>query len=458
MPDHHSARRPSTRQQTARSNAATAVPHHGVGAHVVMDHPSSEPALGPHENADAHAQGYGSFHQYGYMRNGTLPQEQPQDMNSFLQAIDSRFEAQGSGFHHMAEQCLAQVCTTLENGVKHLFGSHLTSQIAQLEGQLQASAQEKEQLQSQNKHLANKNRNLERQLQESNKKLAKALEERDEQRRLADGSTLADSSKATNDVVQSKWKQLGYNIRSLAKALAKLPAVRPEEEHIKQRFRDLSVNWCRQLFNEDYREFIIHGYLWSLVDRKLFDGTSGIWCGTYGQAFKTMREQIVECFPRAEASQHTCMSLAQGARWVVQGSAILEYIWAPNQKALDHLLDLETQHLMSLCRIPAANTTKIANQIFNEFQAIVDVALELDQIFMRSKAFLVVRWPDASKTSHEALRYDADRMDAVGWEKDLCSESEVKLVLSPVLWKIGNADGQRYDTDMILCKALVVCN
>ncbi|KAF4462382.1 hypothetical protein FALBO_10811 [Fusarium albosuccineum] len=446
MSSHHPTGRPTTRQQTARSNTATAVP----------DHPPSEPALGPHENA--HAQGYGSFHQPGTLRNGTLLQEQQQDMSSFLQAIDSRFEAQRSGFHHMAEQCLTQVCTTLENGVKHLFGSHLTSQIAQLEGQLQASAQEKEQLQSQNKLLANKNQNLERQLQESNKKLAKALEERDEQRRLADGSTLADPSKATDDVVQSKWKQLDYNIRSLAKALAKLPAVRPEEEHVKRRFRGFSVHWCKQLCNEDYREFIIHRYIWYLVDGKLFDGTGGIWCGADGQAFKTMREHIVECLPPVEASQHASMSLAQGARWVVQGSAILEYIWAPNQKALDHLLNLETKRLMSLCQIPAADTTKIGNQILNELQAIVDVALELDQIFMRSKAFLILRWPDASKTSQGALRYDPASMDAVGWDNDLCSESEVELVLSPVLWKIGNADGQKHDTHMILCKAFVVCN
>lgn len=49
-------------------------------------------------------------------------------------------------------------------------------------------------------------------------------------------------------------------------------------------------------------------------------------------------------------------------------------------------------------------------------------------------------------------------MEAVGYETELSSESIVKMVISPFLYKAGNADGQNYESSMLLIKADVVCD
>jgi hypothetical protein len=91
-------------------------------------------------------------------------------------------------------------------------------------------------------------------------------------------------------------------------------------------------------------------------------------------------------------------------------------------------------------------------------QGMLDIfenALELDEIFMKSKAFFAIRSHVPAK--QEQLRFDANRMEALAYGETLSSQSIVHFIVSPLLKKSGNGDGCNYDDAMVLCKASVVC-
>jgi hypothetical protein len=141
--------------------------------------------------------------------------------------------------------------------------------------------------------LESENLTLKRQLKESDSRLTKALEERDEYKRISDGNDWTGSVKVSDDDVQGKWKQLDYNIRSLAKALAKCPVNPPTTELAKERFSTIASHWMDLLGDQDYREWTIHAYLWVVVQNLIFTGSGKIWGGDHALGFKKLREVLL---------------------------------------------------------------------------------------------------------------------------------------------------------------------
>ncbi|KAL2685561.1 hypothetical protein Neosp_006661 [[Neocosmospora] mangrovei] len=402
----------------------------------------------------------------GQVAGGAYPppiNEQQAQMQSFLQELDSRDEQQRSLLARFMEQSLghlSRAAFTIKNGVSHLLGSQQDRiQIAELQKKLKAITQDKTNLEAQAQHLSSKNDSLQKQLQQAQDKLAKALEERDDQRRITDGATLADSAKVTDDAVCGKWKQIDYNIQRLAKALAKVPTRRSTDETARRRFLTLTPKWRILIAEEDFREFLIYAYLWMVTTEQAFDGKSGVWAGDTGATFKSIRDQIIACLPaKSDPTQYAIPSLQQGARWVAQGSTILEHIWGRSNKAFEQVVASETQRLGSFCDLAKSNTGTTASSVAEDMAVIIRGAIDLDWMFMCSKAIFFIRWPDEREDNDEPLAFDRNLMEAIGWKKDLSPKSLVQLVISPNLHKMGNADGQNYDQKMVLTKATVVCD
>lgn len=89
-------------------------------------------------------------------------------------------------------------------------------------------------------------------------------------------------------------------------------------------------------------------------------------------------------------------------------------------------------------------------------KAILEAALDLDEMLMSSKAIFLVRWPQDGQ-SKTLQRFDANQMESLAHTNELSSKTIVRFFISPMLIKIGNADGCNYDSEMTLCKATVAC-
>ncbi|KAK1250361.1 hypothetical protein MKX08_010364 [Trichoderma sp. CBMAI-0020] len=83
-------------------------------------------------------------------------------------------------------------------------------------------------------------------------------------------------------------------------------------------------------------------------------------------------------------------------------------------------------------------------------------AANLHLAMMRSKAIFVVKWAGNDSGEGEC-RYDPEMMMPLQDGIDATSSTYiVELNESPGVWKIGNADGENFDSVMVLCKPVVV--
>lgn len=158
---------------------------------------------------------------------------------------------------------------------------------------LQASQQKYAELASQHQKLATEHQSLEDKFKEATNKLADMTKERDEQLRLAEGVNWSGSAKVADDIVTSKWKQLDYNIRCMARTLAECPTRRPTNDVVKKRFSLISLKWTKLLDDEDYKEFIFHAYIWVVVVHQIFHDRDGTQGHGFVSILKELREELV---------------------------------------------------------------------------------------------------------------------------------------------------------------------
>jgi hypothetical protein len=89
-------------------------------------------------------------------------------------------------------------------------------------------------------------------------------------------------------------------------------------------------------------------------------------------------------------------------------------------------------------------------------KAILEAALDLDEMLKRCSVLDCPSW--GQRTKKIALELiDANQMESLAHTNELSSKTIVRFFISPMLIKIGNADGCNYDSEMTLCKATVAC-
>ena len=137
---------------------------------------------------------------------------------------------------------------------------------------------------------------------------------------------------------------------------------------------------------------------------------------------------------------------------------MLSHLWGDNPAAVRSLANEETRRLRPFFSAQNESFDRTDKKVWDEIKAIIECAVELDQIFMSSKAIFQVHWKDESQNPSMRPRFNSEAMDAVCHDKELSPRSRVVVTLSPFLYKLGNADGQNYDCRMLLAKAYVACN
>ncbi|KAF5239947.1 hypothetical protein FANTH_9731 [Fusarium anthophilum] len=422
---------------TPYAAAAPRYPHqyHAPGPLVDV----SSPEGGPGQHGNTHAQSLGNAADPLAMNEFLRTQETRVD--AFLQVADRRAEAQRSALQQAADR-LYDIANNFGAIVTQWITHPSTNQGSDLNHELQEAYKLLSNVDSQHLQLKLEHEILKKQLQEANAKVGETVKERDELRRLADGVNWTGSVKISDQEIRSKWKQLQYNIRSLASVLAKCETKVPSNKVTRARFDEVSRAWQELLVVDDYKNFLIGAYIWTIVET-VFTTGRGFCLGGHNIDLKAMRAAFL-----GQLRLSTWHMI-----WFAQGTALFGHFFGRDQNAFRREARLEVERLKLFCNIAA---DKSGTDFQQEMKAILEAALDLDEMLMSSRAIFLVRWPQGGQ-SKTLPRFDAYRMESLAHTNEPSSKAIVKFLISPVLIKIGNADGCNYDSEMILCKATVAC-
>lgn len=129
-----------------------------------------------------------------------------------------------------------------------------------------------------------------------------------------------------------------------------------------------------------------------------------------------------------------------------------------NAGAVKRLVDTEIEFLKPFFIHRQTRNNRTDKKVNEQLTDIINSAIELDKMIMCSKAILTIQWSVPSNRSSSIVRFDQEFMHCCRRESQPSPKTRVKFVMSPFLYKSGTADGQNYDTAMVLAKAVVVCN
>ncbi|KAF5663105.1 hypothetical protein FHETE_7672 [Fusarium heterosporum] len=387
----------------------------------------------------------------GYAMPGIFFQHQEARVTSFLSNSERMVQTQTSALQQVRNQ-LANITNSFGNTVGQWLRHPATNEASSLYREIKKSRRRFATVNEQNQQLRSEKEALEKQLAESALALTNAIEERDEQRRLVESANWPGSVKVSDDVIKSKWKQLHYNIRSMARTLAKCP-VRLATDRVVIYRLSLIVDKCDKIIADDnYKELIIQAYLWIVVHSQIFKERGNIRDGGHLCGLKTVRDELIELASVADEPGHSGPSIRHVARWSAQGASLFVHFLGRDSKVFKQLLIDETKKLGSFCKIVSRESE---TGLLLEMKGILETALDLDDMLMSSKAIFWVHW--ALVEQSDPAHYIANEMEAVAYSKELTPKTSVKFEVSPMLVKMGNADGCNYGSSMVLSKALVVC-
>ncbi|PNP83352.1 hypothetical protein FNYG_03674 [Fusarium nygamai] len=433
--------------RTPYAAAAARYHHQSHASGPLVDTSGPEGGSGQHGNT--HAPSLGNVADPLAMNEFLRTQEGR--VNEFLQVSDRRAEAQRSALQQAADR-LFNIANHIGAIVAQWITHPSTNQGSDLNHDLQKAYERLSNIDSQHQQLKLEHEALKKHLQEANAKLEEAVEERNELRRLADGVNWTGSAKVSDQAIQSKWKQLEYNIRSLASVLAKCQTKIPTERMARDRLSMVVPTWHKLLLNDDYKDLLIGAYLWTIVESVFTTGRK--FCsGGHNINLKAMRAAFLEYASEVGNPSRPGPTLRHVARWFAQGTALFGHFFRRDQDAFRREARLEVERLQRFCNIAA---DKSGTDFHQEMKAILEAALDLDEMLMGSKAIFLVHWPQDGQ-SDILQQFDTDKMESLAHTSELSSKTIIRFFISPMLIKVGNADGCNYDSEMILCKATVAC-
>ncbi|KAI1068022.1 hypothetical protein LB507_004837 [Fusarium sp. FIESC RH6] len=327
-----------------------------------------------------------------------------------------------------------------------------------LKNQLEVEKRHSKDLQNNYNMSQHSVRYQQKEIQKANAKLQDALQERDRLRKLLDGGSLANSSKVTDDAIKGKWTEIDYNIRCLVHGLDNAPPMLSLDDKVRNRLRFLSREHLKILDDPDLRVFLMRGYLWVLIQDNVFNSGETLWGGPELRSYKASRDSLLDRIGEIEGRSEHKPSIAHVARWLAQGSTMMGEIWDKDINAFNHMMHTEVKRLRSFASDRQSRADRTGNKISDQLRDIINSAIELDKMMMCSRAVFLIEWWDTSQNPRSLQRWNPEVMEAEAWEKDLSQKSHVKLRLSPILYKFGTADGQNYDSRMVLAKSGVVCD
>ncbi|KAH7197019.1 uncharacterized protein B0J16DRAFT_390893 [Fusarium flagelliforme] len=360
--------------------------------------------------------------------------------------------------HSEIQTSMNQIVSYIKSFVARSAQSSTPADVENLKIQLESEQTHVKDLKNNYNMLVHTASQQQKEIQKANAMLQDTLQEKDQLRKLLDGGSLANSSKATDDAIKSKWAEINYNIRCLAHVLDNAPLGQLLDDEVTQRLRFISKHYRKSLQEPELREVLLNGYLWVLIQGNVFNSEKDTWGGPGLKSYKTTRDSLIARIRGIDGHSEHELSIAHITRWLAQGSTMLSEMWEEDANAIKHMVRTEAKRLRPFTSDLQLRTDRTDKKISDQLRDIFNSAIELDRMMMCSRAVFLIEWRDLSQNPGSPQRWNPEVMEAEAWEQDPSQKSRVKLRLSPILYKFGTADGQNYDSRMVLAKSQVVCD
>ncbi|KAF5630796.1 hypothetical protein F52700_7015 [Fusarium sp. NRRL 52700] len=306
-----------------------------------------------------------------------------------------------------------------------------TSKLKQVEKELAAQMKRNSRLLNDNVRLTRDFKEAQTCVHELRREMDVMLQERD--------PNFNDAFKVTDDEVERAWGIIRYDILTF---VAQVLTVKPYRKTAPRGADHSVVEALKKEQKKDIHlaEFYFEQYIWKCLARYVFQGEAATFGGPAGRVFQLFCLDI---------SKIDCESMPELSRVKAHTANLLnEQFDENNQKEVDGIVNKMKNDLAIF--MGSDEEDRAEEKLGN----IVIKAVKLNNYFLKSRAFFVTDWDiddESDNFDNLIVRYKS------GIEG---GEPVVGIQISPRLSKIGNADGEFFDSTkaMVIHKPIVTLN
>ncbi|KAK4154994.1 hypothetical protein C8A00DRAFT_13908, partial [Chaetomidium leptoderma] len=274
-------------------------------------------------------------------------------------------------------------------------------------------------------------------------------------------------AKVSDTEVQGKWKTLGFSIRQFV--MSHFP-VALDRQTVQLLAPMEEFMWLPEMATTLQTPMVCHivleSWIWHFLCFRVFDSHSDFWAGEVGKTLNTQCDQLRGIIASASnSSASTVAAVAQFHEWRVRSVDFISRLGISDERSSIMRVADEMTCFLRFAASSANAYGQISFDMRQEMLGILQKASQLAGIFRTSKAdfqvFITrVKLPLVKPPSF-GFPFDPETMECV---KDLRgfpqgdSAPVVDLAVSPGIFKVGNSDGENYDSERVLVKLQALCN
>ncbi|RGP73777.1 hypothetical protein FLONG3_6198 [Fusarium longipes] len=307
--------------------------------------------------------------------------------------------------------------------------------LASIEQALQDARAGKSNLsQSDDLHIRKENQEL----HEENQELAKQVSRlKHKVSAMRYGSIDPDGFKVMDFEVQNEWNGIAFDIRNFVfQVLTKRPYRESAPRGANQ--NDVQALKKHLAKDADTAPYHFQRYIWLHLIKDVFQAGKATWGGPAGNAFHRYCLDI---------SEIDFVGMEKLSQFKAGQAAMLSKSFDENNR--EQAKDIAREMALTLDIFMDLNEKGKENGQCpkKRLMAIVRKAVELNDVFLRSRAFFLTNWlMDDFEWADVKICHRSGETDG---------EEEVDIEISPRLRKIGNADGRKFHQALELCKPMV---
>ncbi|KAI9166987.1 hypothetical protein HJFPF1_03105 [Paramyrothecium foliicola] len=253
-----------------------------------------------------------------------------------------------------------------------------------------------------------------------------------------------DHLKVDDSTIDSLWRQLFFNIKNLvSRSLQSAPA---------QTVEGFRTPGSEALFQKcvhrpQFKHFYLQHYIWKFLEVVIFRNQQGVWAGSLGQSFTALCNELTAALKEGTEQKPWFEQFSLNKS---QMAVKIDDVYGIDQVAAKTVAEALERDMIPFM-IP--NATLVFR---NDLQGVIGIAVKLHVIFMKSRAFFSLVLP-AYNSNQGLAEPDTEEMEILLRDANTpASGLAVHIVVSPVLEKLGNADGECFDVRSVVCKARYV--
>ncbi|KAK0389551.1 hypothetical protein NLU13_3126 [Sarocladium strictum] len=259
---------------------------------------------------------------------------------------------------------------------------------------------------------------------------------------------LSKGLKVCDEEIKTKWREMAHMIRSLAQTLSEAHGNVLEHSTMKV-LGSAARRYFETMQDESTDRDVWSTCLWRLISYSVLLPHSDAWKGHPRQSLHQLKSNALDSL-KEQGHKAEWVS-----RWLADGSHHFKDTTSEmaNKRVFDLLL---CQISASLMRTLPVQDSQMTIHIQQDVRAILAVACELQEIILSSRAFFSIAWHKFPTDNQQWRPFDPRSMEMIA-STEKSQGQRVIWLLSPILSKRGNADGEQYDKEIMLVKADVIC-